>query len=93
MSQFQGDLLIGGVALRHLVVDLEVETPQDGSGDWVLSGRLRVPPHQCEWLQVERPYRLVLDDGRAGKVLVSRVESLDGDVLIVDFEPARVAVG
>ena len=74
MHEFQGDLLIGGERLKCVHGELEEEVPQAGS----------------HLLETDRPYRLQLDDGRAGQVFVSRIAP-DGkpNELLVDFLPKK----
>jgi hypothetical protein len=86
MHEFHGDLLVGGARLKHIHVELEQEQPQDGTKDWILCGHLHLSPEQIELLQTDRPYRLLLDDGRAGQVVVSKIEPEDNSHLLVDFE-------
>ena len=87
MQEFHGDLLIGGMALRQLHGELEQEQPQEESGDWMLAGHLHLSPQQKALLDLHRPYRLQLDDGRAGQVVVSRIAAETEQELLVDFEP------
>lgn len=91
MNEFQGDLLIGGERLKHVHGELEEEVPQPGCKEWILAGHLHLSPEQSQLLETDRPYRLQLDDGRAGQVVVSRIAA-DGkpDALLVDFLPKRV---
>lgn len=86
MHEVDGDLLIGGERLRHVHVELEAEIPQPGSKDWILAGQLRLTPQQRELLQIDRPYRLQLEDGRAAQVVFCRIAA-DGqpDDLLADF--------
>lgn len=88
MHEVDGDLLIGGDRIKHVHVELEEELPLPGSRDWILVGHLHLSPEQTEQIQTDRPYRLQLDDGRAGQVVVSRVAA-DGqpDDLLADFRP------
>jgi hypothetical protein len=87
MQEFHGDLLIGGERLKRVPCELEAETPQPNSLDWALAGHLHLPPEAAELLETDRPYRLLLEDGRAGQVIVSRI-ALDGQPhRLVDFEP------
>ena len=88
MNEFYGDLLmIGGDRLKHVRGELAEEQPSADSTDWNLAGRLHLPPGQCGLLQSARPYRLQLEDGRAGQVMVSRIVSASDDALLVDFQP------
>jgi hypothetical protein len=92
MHTAEGELLIGGDRLKHVHVDLEDEHPQDGSGEWILAGHLHLTPEQSQLLETDRPYRLQLDDGRAGQVIVSRIKA-DGQPggLLADFLPKASA--
>ena len=87
MNKFYGDLLIGGARLKHVRGELAQERPSAASTDWNLAGCLHLPPEQCGLLQSARPYRLQLEDGRAGQVMVSRIVSESDDALLVDFQP------
>jgi hypothetical protein len=88
MHEVDGELLIGGDRIKHLHVELEEELPDPGSRDWILAGQLHLSPEQTEQIQTDRPYRLQLDDGRAGQVVVCRIAA-DGrpDDLLADFRP------
>jgi hypothetical protein len=90
MHAVDGDLLIGGDRIKHVHVELEEELPQPGSRDWILAGHLHLSPEQSELIQTDRPYRLQLDDGRAGQVVVSRI-SANGQPhdQLVDFHPPQ----
>ena len=60
--------------------------PQPGSRDWILAGHLHLSPAAGGAVQTDRPYRLQLDDGRAGQVVVCRIAA-DGqpEDLLADF--------
>lgn len=84
MSEVHGRLLIGGMTLKDLsgVVELSRDC---GCAQWC--GHLLVEPHHSEHLEEGRPYRLELDDGRAGQIAVRRVECCLGQrKLRVAFE-------
>lgn len=85
MQTFHGNLLIGGMALRDLEGELLTESQLTESGDWLLHGRLRVNS-QAEQLQVGRKYRLLLDDGRAGPVVLDTIQTGE-DESIAEFRP------
>ena len=70
MHEFHGDLLIGGLAIRHLHGTLE-EGEQAGEKSW--SGQFQIEPAQEEALEVGRQYLLLLDDGRNAEVMVTHV--------------------
>lgn len=90
MHEFQGDLLIGGERLKHVHGELEEEVPQPNCKEWQLAGHLHLSPEQSHLLETDRPYRLQLDDGRAGQVIVSRIAP-DGkpNELLIDFLPKK----
>jgi hypothetical protein len=92
VHESHGDLLIGGDRLKHVQVDLEDEQPQAGSRDWVLAGHLHLTAEQLKHVETDRPYRLELADGRAGQVVVSRIQA-DGQPnnLLADFQPRQLA--
>jgi len=84
--QPHGELLIGGETLHRLPVELEQEDHEGDACDWLLSGRLRVSHEQVVGLELHRHYLLQLDDGRAGPIAVTRVESHNGEFLAI-FRP------
>jgi hypothetical protein len=88
MQTFEGDLLIGGGRIRRIHVDLEAQQPDGDSHEWVLAGHLHLTAEQCQFVETDRPYRLMLADGRAGQVIVSRIAA-DGkpDDLLAAFQP------
>ena len=88
MHEVDGDLLIGGARLKHVHVELEAELPEPDSRDWILAGHLHLSSEQTEQIQIDRPYRLQLEDGRAGQVIVCRIAA-DGQPndKLVDFQP------
>ncbi|MBI3462743.1 MAG: hypothetical protein HY000_06735 [Planctomycetes bacterium] len=92
MQEFYGDLLIGGMRLAQVRGELEEEQPQPNSREWLLAGRLHLSPEQMDLIEIDRPYRLQLDDGRAGQVVVSRIARPRDDELLVAFQPKRAAV-
>jgi hypothetical protein len=82
MQTFQGNLLIGGLALNNvegMLCDDESDTPSN----W--SGQFRVDLCQHEALEIDRQYLLMLDDGRNREVVLTeiQVESEDGAVVCV----------
>jgi hypothetical protein len=87
MQEFQGDLLIGGMRLRHIHGELEQEQPDGSAHEWMLTGHLHLSPEQSRQLETDRRYRLVLEDGRAATVVLSRITPEKPDELLVDFEP------
>lgn len=76
MAEIHGQLLIGGIRLKDVCGTLEHDSGVDARQHW--SGELLVAVEQSRLLETERPYRLELDDGRAGQVIVARVEMLPG---------------
>jgi len=92
MNESYGDLLIGGERLKHVHCELAQEQPLSDSKEWILAGHLHVTVEQSQLLETERPYRLQLEDGRAGQVVVSRIAA-DGkpDEKLVDFQPKSAA--
>ncbi len=88
MQLFQGDLLIGGERFRRLHGQLKLEEPSPDSSEWRFAGQLELTRHQLESLEMYRQYRLLLDDGRAGTVIVSRMDASEIGA-VVDFEPPR----
>lgn len=82
--QFHGDLLIGGMSLKDLDGDVDEDTSEHPGS---FSGRFTIEADRQDVLETGRPYRLMLDDGRAGQVIVSRIEPTnDNHQLLVEFE-------
>jgi hypothetical protein len=71
MSDIHGRLLIGGMTLKDLYGVVELQDECD-CGSWC--GHLLISPSQNEYLESGRQYSLELDDGRAGQIVVKRVE-------------------
>ena len=86
MHESHGELLIGGTRLHNVHVELEQQEPLDGHCDWMLSGELHITPEEAEELELERHYLLQLADGRAGPIVVTRVEPHNG-ALKAAFRP------
>lgn len=86
---FDGNLLIGGMKLEHLHGELEQELPDSESTDWLFAGRVVLAPGDHEYLQLGRRYRLELADGRAGQVIISRLEP-DDENLVAEFQPQNI---
>jgi len=83
MHKFHGELLIGGMRLRDLEGELE---DRGDSGTPSFAGRFTIDPAQRAWLALNRPYRLQLDDGRAGQVVLSKMDVPDGEMtMLVEF--------
>jgi hypothetical protein len=93
MHDSHGDLLIGGARIKHVHCELEEEQPAEpGSREWALAGHLHLTPEQSQLLETDRPYRLQLEDGRAGQVVVSRIaQNGKPDDLLADFQPKQAA--
>ncbi len=90
MHEAEGDLLIGGERLKHLHIDLEDERRVADSSEWTLAGHLHLTAEQSQLLETDRPYRLQLNDGRGGQVVVSRIAAdADRKELLADFLPKR----
>lgn len=75
MTEFHGNLLIGGMTLKNLIGRIDEET-HGRNGVW--HGALTVDLNQSEHLECGRPYRLELEDGRAAKVVITRLDRHDG---------------
>lgn len=75
MGEIQGRLLIGGMVLRNLDASLDVGSLDSESG-WTGSLLIDPPLHEC--LQLQRPYRLELDDERAGQIEVTHIDAVLG---------------
>ncbi|MSR57361.1 MAG: hypothetical protein EXS05_06790 [Planctomycetaceae bacterium] len=91
MSEIHGRLLIGGMTLNDLcgVVELKKDC---ACAEWC--GHLLIAPAQNQHLEAGRRYRLELDDGRAGQVVVTSVEGLVGQPrLRVLFDGVSALVG
>jgi hypothetical protein len=83
MHPFHGDLLIGGDALRGLEGELE-----DEQEDW--QGRFSWSPSRPVLLETMRSYLLMLDDGRAARVMLTKIGQENGsDALVVEFKACR----
>lgn len=84
------ELLIGGLALRHLQGELEKEEPPSrDSSAWLLSGKLRLSSQHGGQLELERQYLLRIDDGREGLVELTSLKPTEGD-LEADFRPRTI---
>ena len=75
MGEIRGRLLIGGMVLKNLEVSVD-QAALDSESGWM--GSLLLDPPQHESLQLGRPYRLELDDERAGQIQVLRIEGVPG---------------
>lgn len=73
MDGIRGRLLIGGMVLRDLEARLDQGSLEPG---WM--GSLLIDPSQQECLQLGRPYRLELNDERAGQIEVTHIEYVPG---------------
>ena len=87
MQDIHGDLLIGGMRLKDVRCEVEKERPSDDSTDYEMSGHLHLPSEQLDLLQLNREYRIQLEDGRGGQVVLSRIAAEREDDLLVDFVP------
>jgi hypothetical protein len=90
MHEVDGELLIGGERLKHVHIELEEEAPQEGSSEWSLAGHMHLTAEQSQRLETDRLYRLELEDGRAGQVVLCRI-SPDGapQEVQADFQPCE----
>ncbi|HTI50373.1 MAG TPA: hypothetical protein VL475_05460 [Planctomycetaceae bacterium] len=92
MSEIHGRLLIGGMTLKDLYGAVELRT-DCASAEWC--GHLLVDPSQNEHLEAGRLYRLEMDDGRSGQIVISRVEYPVGQrklrVLFSGVSPLKAA--
>lgn len=86
MRPFHGRLLIGGMTIEDLQGELREEAPRDDSGEWLLEGSVRVEAPVQAHLELNRTYRLQLDDGRAGQIVVRSLVPAD-DRLVAEFCP------
>ncbi|HUY90714.1 MAG TPA: hypothetical protein VMV10_18415 [Pirellulales bacterium] len=75
MSEFHGNLLIGGMTLKNLSGTLDEDTLAENAR-W--HGEFSIDPQQSRLLESGRPYRLELEDGRAGKIVILRVDRVAG---------------
>jgi hypothetical protein len=91
MHEFQGDLLIGGMRLEHVRGELEEERHRRGCKEWTLSGHLHLTPEQSKHLELNREYRIQLDDGRAAQVVILKIEPDHDTEALADFAPSRAA--
>lgn len=87
MSEIHGRLLIGGMTLKDLYGVVEL-TDECGCSPWC--GHLLIDPLYNEHLETGRVYRLEMDDGRSGQIVVNRVECTIGQrTLRVEFSGVR----
>lgn len=88
MREFHGDLLIGGLAIRHLHGTLEEGDPASGK-HW--SGQFEIEPSQEEVLEIGRQYLLLLDDGSNAEVMVTSVHpEAQAQSVVCDFGPCTL---
>ena len=87
MQKFDAALLLGGARLKHVHGELETDQPLVGTDDHLLTGRLSVEPAQKALLEVGRRYRLAIDQGPSGPVVVSRIDDHDQQEVVLEFEP------
>ena len=86
MNFFEGDLLSGDLALRN-VQGMIASSRDREAATW--SGHFRVSTENAPYLQLERNYLLMLDDGRSAQVVLSDWNHTEKDeILQVQFEPA-----
>ena len=86
VHRFHGDLLIGGMAIRHLDGMLDTG-PRESSKEW--SGNFKLERAQEDAVEIGRQYLLLLDDGRNAEVMVTEVQGNpdEEDSVICAFEP------
>lgn len=87
MHQFVGELLLGGARLRPVRGELESDQPLAGSQDHLLRGRFTLSSAQRSLLELGRRYRLRLDEGAAGSVVLTQIDERPDDALVAAFEP------
>ncbi len=85
MREFEGNLLIGGAALKRVRGELAEELRPDGSHDWQFAGHLHLEPEYWPIVAFNRQYRLELSDGRSGQVVVTGVAQESDRERVVDF--------
>lgn len=83
----EGDLLIGGMTLRRLPCEIQNETHIESSRDWRFAGKLVIDVLHKPMLQLGRLYRLQLNDGRAGQVVLARLGADDSAHCVAEFQP------
>ncbi|MEM8678102.1 MAG: hypothetical protein AAGF97_02000 [Planctomycetota bacterium] len=87
MSGFRGDLLLGGARLRALDGDL-TEFPSGHEAVW--AGEFRLTHDQANQVEVGRPYLLILDDGRGGKVELTDLATEEDGQALARFATPRL---
>ena len=75
MAELRGNLLIGGNDAQKPLGQHERGGAVQGE-HW--GGELFIDKDQRQFLETERPYRLELEDGRAGKIVITRFENVSG---------------
>lgn len=76
MSEIHGRLLIGGMTLKDLYGSVELKS-DCGCAAWC--GHLLVDVYFSDYLERGRPYRLELDDGRSGQIVLTHIECPRGE--------------
>lgn len=85
MHRFSGELFLGGDRLRNLDGMLDEQT--DGEPDhW--SGEFTTKRRELP-LEIGRPYLLMLDDGRAHRVLLTQIDDRQSREIVVRFDETR----
>lgn len=88
MTESTGDLLIGGDRIKHVHIDLQNEQPTGNTNEWNLAGQMHLTTEQSYLVETDRPYRLRLDDGRCGQVIVRRIAANSNpNELLAEFLP------
>lgn len=88
MQEFHGNLSLGGLQLTHLHGELQSDEPVPNSQEHLLAGKVAIPTSQKPQVEFGRRYRLEIEDGPAGPVVVSRIEEEREDELILEFQPS-----
>lgn len=85
MTFFEGDLLSTELALRNvqgmIATDRDREAPT-----W--SGHFKIDTSNAAYLNSEKSYLLLLDNGQSARVHLTAWEPLDGETLEVHFQAA-----
>ena len=87
MEEIHGNLLVGGMTLKNLYGVIENGLASGAQNIW--HGRISLNRTDQGCVQIGRRCRLELDDGRAGQVVVSRINNSDEHLkLLIEFEGA-----
>jgi hypothetical protein len=83
MTEFHGDLLIGGLAVKD-VDGMLASDSLEAAESWV--GRFAIDPCQQEVLETGRQYLLILDDGRNREVMLTEIHADDEGSVVCEFQ-------